>query len=380
MANNTNKKTQNPIVGNSELAQKIRTFAWPKTTLGSISEWPQSLLTTVNILLQSPVPMVMLWGEEGIMLYNDAYSIFAGRRHPSLLGSKVIEGWPEVADFNKNVMKKGLHGKTLSYNDQTLTLYRNNTPEKVTMDLNYSPIMNELGNPAGVLAIVVETTQRVRAEKRQKQAEKDLQFEKDRLLTIFTQAPAAIAVVEGKEHTFVMANPLYQKLIGKTEKQLLGKPGRKALPELVAQGIWKEFDTILKTGKPFIGKEFPARLNRLQHGKSNLGYFNFVAEALRDSQGNIFRILIHAVEVTQQVEARKKLHEANNTLETIIKSSPLAVYVLDQKGNITVWNKVAEELFGWKEAEVKGKPLPFIPNDRQKEHKELIESLVKGSS
>uniref|UniRef100_UPI0031017B5A hypothetical protein n=1 Tax=Neorhizobium sp. EC2-8 TaxID=3129230 RepID=UPI0031017B5A len=66
------------------------------------------------LILQSPVPIVTLWNEDGVMIYNDAYSDFAGRRHPGLLGSKVREGWPEVADFNDNVMKVCFAGGTLA--------------------------------------------------------------------------------------------------------------------------------------------------------------------------------------------------------------------------------------------------------------------------
>ena len=66
----------------------------------------------------------MLWGPDGIMIYNDAYSVFAGGRHPRLLGSKVREGWPEVADFNDNVMRVCLSGGTLAYKDQELTMDR----------------------------------------------------------------------------------------------------------------------------------------------------------------------------------------------------------------------------------------------------------------
>ena len=94
------------------------------------------------------------------MIYNDAYSVFAGGRHPALFGSKVREGWPEVADFNDNVMKVGLAGGTLAYSDQELTLYRSGRPEQVWMNLDYSPAPDERGNPAGVIAIVVETTAR----------------------------------------------------------------------------------------------------------------------------------------------------------------------------------------------------------------------------
>ena len=143
----------------------IRAFDWSRTPLGPIRTWPQSLKTAVNIVLRSPVPLVMLWGRDGIMIYNDAYSVFAGGRHPTLLGSKVLEGWPEVADLNRRVMEVGLRGETLSFRDEHLVLYRPGRPQDVWLDLDYSPLLDESGKPAGVLAIVVETTERVRAEK-----------------------------------------------------------------------------------------------------------------------------------------------------------------------------------------------------------------------
>ena len=116
-----------------EMARRVSEFDWKLTPLGPISRWPQTLKTTVGIVLLSPVPIVMLSGEEGIMIYNDAYSVFAGGRHPRLLGSKVREGWPEVADFNDHVMKVGLARGTLAYRDQQLTLYRSGVPEQVWM-------------------------------------------------------------------------------------------------------------------------------------------------------------------------------------------------------------------------------------------------------
>jgi PAS domain S-box-containing protein len=151
--------------GGGDTGALIRTRDWTNTGLGPVSSWSQTLKTTVAALLRSPVPIVLLWGPDGIMLYNDAYSSFAGDRHPVLFGSKVREGWPEVADFNDNVMKVGLSGGTLSYCDQELTLHRNGFPEPVWMNLDYSPVVDEQGDPAGVLAIVVETTQRVQTER-----------------------------------------------------------------------------------------------------------------------------------------------------------------------------------------------------------------------
>ena len=147
----------------------------------------------LGFLLRSPVPMVMLWGEDGVMLYNDAYSAFAGGRHPKLLGSKVREGWPEVSDFNDNVMRVGLAGGTLAFRDQELTLLRHGQPEQVWMNLDYSPVPGDDGQPAGVLCILAETTERVRAEQQRKEADAALRMTTERTEALAAQQAAILS-------------------------------------------------------------------------------------------------------------------------------------------------------------------------------------------
>ncbi len=309
------------LFGGGEMGERIRHFDWAKTSLGPITHWPQSLRTAVNIVLQSPVPLVMLWGPDGIMIYNDAYAVFAGARHPFLLGSKVVEGWPEVADFNRNVMKHGLAGKTLSYKDQTLTLYRNNLPEQVSMDLNYSPIMDESGRPAGVLAVVVETTERVQAEQKRKRAEEALKTERERLYAVFMQAPAPVVIVRGANHVIELANPFALKVWGRDETAL-HKPLMEVFPELEGQGIKELLDNVLTTGKPYFGNEQRVRID-YGNGKYEDVYFTFVYEPMRDSSGNIEGVMVIAFDVTEQVKARRVVEEQNNVLEMITSGVPL---------------------------------------------------------
>ena len=152
--------------GGGNAAALIRQYPWERTSLGPIEGWSQTLKVATALIVQSPVPIVMLWGPDGFMIYNDAYSEFAGARHPTLLGSKVREGWPEVAQFNDHVMQVCLAGGTLKYRDQELTLHRPGVAEQVWMNLDYSPVLDEHGEPVGVIAIVVETTMRVLAERR----------------------------------------------------------------------------------------------------------------------------------------------------------------------------------------------------------------------
>ena len=61
-----------PFAIPGEMAERVRAFDWTKTPLGPIAQWPQSLKTAVSMVLLSPVPIVMLWGDDGIMIYNDA--------------------------------------------------------------------------------------------------------------------------------------------------------------------------------------------------------------------------------------------------------------------------------------------------------------------
>jgi PAS domain S-box-containing protein len=164
------------VTGGGALGQLIEQFDWSQTALGQLAEWPGPLKTTVGLILRSPVPIVTLWGEQGTMIYNDAYSDFAGSRHPKLLGSPVREGWPEVADFNDNVMKVGLSGKTRSDQNQELTLSRSRGPEQVWMNLDYSPVTDESGTPIGVIAIVVETTEAVLSARQLQENEARLRF------------------------------------------------------------------------------------------------------------------------------------------------------------------------------------------------------------
>lgn len=149
----------------------IRGFPWADTALGPLESWPQSLRTSIALMLRAPLPIVMLWGADGFLIYNDAYADFAGARHPALLGMKVLEGWPEAAELNRRVLDTVLSGGTLSLREQRLVLNRRGLPEDCWLDLDYMPILDENGRPAGVFAIVVETTERVRAEQRLKIAQ-----------------------------------------------------------------------------------------------------------------------------------------------------------------------------------------------------------------
>ncbi len=147
------------------LAVLIGARDWSATSLGPIESWPQHLKTAVSIILRAPVPMALLWGEDGVLLYNERYADIAQDKHPAILGMPVRAAWPEAHAFNDHVVRACMAGETLSYARQEMTLYRNGQPGLVYLDLNYSPVLDGSGMPAGALAVVVETTDAVLAER-----------------------------------------------------------------------------------------------------------------------------------------------------------------------------------------------------------------------
>lgn len=162
-------------IGGGETGLLLRGFNESSSALGAPSTWPAALKAASQLMLSSPTPMTLFWGDKGFMVYNDAYAVIAGARHPGILGKSVFEAWPEVLEFHRTVMGKVLGaGEQLSYRDLPLVLHRNGRAEDVWLNVDYSPILDETGKPAGVLAIVFETTEAVRTKLAQEAAEQAL--------------------------------------------------------------------------------------------------------------------------------------------------------------------------------------------------------------
>ncbi len=154
------------LSGGGAAAQTIAAFDWAATPLGDIARWPRSVKTAVGMLVRSPIAMALLWGPEGTMVYNDAYAVVAGDRHPAAMGAQVCKVWPEAAEFNQQVLKTVLGGASLTYPDQEHSIRRNGSLERAWFTLDYSAVADDTDTPAGVLAVLVETTGKVQFETR----------------------------------------------------------------------------------------------------------------------------------------------------------------------------------------------------------------------
>ncbi len=158
------------LVGGGEMGELMRSMDWSKTAVGPIESWPQSLRTSVSLALCSRHPMVMWWGPERTMFYNDAYRPFLGEnKHPQFLGRPGQECWAEIWDILGPMMDQVIEtGEANWHEDFFLLLLRSGYLEETYYTFSYSPIRDEMGRPHGIFDACTETTPRVLSERRLK--------------------------------------------------------------------------------------------------------------------------------------------------------------------------------------------------------------------
>lgn len=328
--------------GGGEMGELTRAKDWSDTTLGDPSNWPQSLRTTLGILLNSKFPMFLWWGDELTCFYNDAYRPSLGNegKHPVILGMPAKEAWTEIWDIIKPLIDKVLNeGESIWFEDMLVPIYRNGRIEDVYWTFSYSPVPDDSGKVAGVLVTCTETTEKVITLRK-------LEESNARFINNIMQAPVAMCILRGENHIVEIANAPMLYIWEKQADQVMHKPIFEGLPEAKDQGLEELLQHVYTTGEKFTANERP--INLLRNGKTETTYINFVYEALKETDGTISGIVVIAIEVTTQVAARSQVEESEQKVRALVENAPfpIAVYVgkemridLANQSIIDIWGK-----------------------------------------
>src|SRR5438105_7111876 len=148
------------LAGGGEMGALICSLDWSQTPLGPVESWPQSLRTSVSICLASHFPMLIWWGSELVMLYNDAYRPMLGTtKHPQSMGQRGRECWPEIWDIIGPMLEGVLNkGEATWSENQLLPLDRNGYVDECYFTFSYSPIRDVIGGIGVVFTAVTVMT------------------------------------------------------------------------------------------------------------------------------------------------------------------------------------------------------------------------------
>ncbi len=291
--------------GGGEMGALMRAHDWSTSSLGSPHTWPQSLRTTVRLMLNTGHPMYIWWGRDGACLYNDAYRESIGpERHPSSLGRPAREVWDEIWDIIGPQIEQVREGRGATWHvNHLVPITRHGRREDVYWTYSYSPIDDEASpnGIGGVLVVCTETTEQVLANKR-------VAAERDQLGQLFEQSPNFMALLSGPQHRFEIANPSYLRLVG--QRPVVGKPVAEALPETLEQGYIGLLDQVYASGEAYIARSARFVFQLEPASPFVERYVDFVYQPIKGRDGSVTGIFVEGADVTDRALADQALRES----------------------------------------------------------------------
>lgn len=338
----------------------------------ALKESEQRFRETVK---QAPVGITILRGKDFIVeMANDAYLQLVDRKVSEFVGRPLFDSLPEVEEsvhaLLDNVLNTGVpfHG-----NEVPIPVNRHGKQEISYFDFLYYPLKEQDGEISGIIVTVTEVSDKVISAKKIKENEKLLQ-------SIFFNAPAAIAVITEPQHKYVLANKEYQKMVSRTSEQLLGKASKAIFPELVGTGTFEIFDAIYQSGESFSIAEYRVELDKKNDGNVEQMYSRFSAVPLKNTEGKYSSIVIVAIDITEQVLARKKIEESEKRFRLLADSMPQHIWTSDTDGNLNYYNKSVFDYSGLTLDEInKDGWIQIVhPDDREQNIKHWLDAISTG--
>ncbi|RYE87838.1 MAG: PAS domain-containing protein, partial [Myxococcales bacterium] len=140
-----------------------------------------------------------------------------------------------------------------------------------------------------------------------------LDAERQRLHTLFEQAPGFICVLQGPGHEFVLANRSYRRLVG--QRDLVGRTVGEALPEVSRQGFVQLLDRVYQSGEPFVGEGVRLDLQRTPGGPLEETFVDFIYQPVRGDDGVVTGIFVQGHDVTARQAAEREREQARQVAE-----------------------------------------------------------------
>ena len=307
-------------VQDGEMARLIRQHDWDASPLGNPASWPRPLQTTVDLMLASQFPMFVAWGPQRCLLYNDAYSLILGKKHPNALGAPFREAWNDIWDEVGPIADRAFANQPSYFQDLPIQMERNGYPELTYFTFSYSGVRGDSGAIEGMFCVCLETTASVVGQ----QLRID---ETDRLRQLFQQAPGFMATLRGPNHVFEMTNDAYRQVVG--FRDLLGKPIREALPELEGQGFYELLDRVYATGEPYVARGMPAKVKRTPEAPLVDIFINFIYQPIFATDGTVSGIFVEGSDVTEQHLAQQDLARHVERLEEVERRKTFQLELAD---------------------------------------------------
>lgn len=315
----------------------------------SVKQLKESEARFQNLLRDATVGLVVLIGEElRVEEVNEAWCRLVGHTVEETLHRPLFEVVPDAeAYFRPNLEKVLATGIPFSMNDAPYQVHGADGAEiNGFVSFVYQPYREADGTITGVMAVVHDVTEQISVRKKLEESE-------NKLRSIVSTAPAAIGLFVGRDLIIENPNQTFIDIVGKGWG-VEGLPLREAMPELITEGqpFLKILDDVYTTGVPF---HSPGSLVKIvQNGVLTHRYYNITYTPVRNDAGEVYAILDVAIDVTEQIEARQKVEDAEAALRAAIDLAELATWHIDMQTRQITYSPRLQEWLG-----IDGRTLSF---------------------
>lgn len=259
---------------------------------------------------------------DGMRWTDELYRIFG--LHPGSVEPDVDELLARVDPADRDRVERNLTAARRSGTgfQHQYRLRRDDGEERLLL-AHVEPMLDEQGAVRSLLGTVQDVTARKEMEARELQlaqeqrARVEAEWERRRLARMFEQAPAVISITRGPDHVFELTNPAFRRLLG--GRDVIGLAVAEAFPDLEGRAFLRLLDEVYESAEPYTAHEVPAPVET-EKGETIEGFFNFVYQPLFGPDDRVTGIMIHGVEITGQVQARRQVEEKATELARMARA------------------------------------------------------------
>jgi PAS domain S-box-containing protein len=335
----------------------------------------------------SPYPYLLMDRRLNIVGANQAYLKSTGRVEAELLGRYVFDAFPENPDdpgsTNVAEVRASLLRAIASGEPDTTAFLRYSVPRQTAAGTVFderfwstvhTPVRGADGEVAFVAQNAIDVTDLYSFDRQSQTASlgpvrraaasaedfnraqmheamsRILSDERSHLRNLFNQAPGFIAVVTGPHNVFEIVNEAYYQLVG--HRAILGKPLLEALPEIRGQGFEELLAEVRRSGKPFVGRDLKAQLQRVAGAPVTEAYIDVLYQPMFDRDGAVTGIFVQGHDVSEGHAARLAERESAERLADGMVAARMVVWDWDIATRAIVFSSNADVVMGTGDATI----------------------------
>lgn len=312
--------------------------------------WPQGLTAAVDMVLQMTMPAILSWGEDDILIGNDACASVQSLGKAMPFACPLRDCAPGNDLFVPHMRMAHHQGIGSNCTDQKFLVRSGSTETVVWFTLNYAPLHDGRGRRAGALAIFFDTTDRVLAERA-------LRASEAQMTAIFAQSHVGLSLisVEGK---FLRVNDELCRILGRDRDTLLRSGVADVTHPDDLPHTLEAVGTLLGTGLPrSLDKRYVTPDGRVVSANSSI---------TRLEQGSGHIILAVTVDLSERRRAADALAASEARFRALAEASSALIWQVDEHGEAVYFNPRHQSLLGISPEELRGKGWMHVvhPEDR----------------